>query len=327
MTTLMRDTSGDAPALAAQRDALPPMQRELPVLLDRLTAGRDGKHRSAIAGLTLNRLSAPRPPRHVIQAPVFSVIAQGSKRLSLGEALYGYDPLHYMVSPVDLPVMAQVDDASRSRPYLGLRLDLDLDMLDGLVSAMPPAVGGGAETPRGLHVAALNAPLLDAVLRLLRLLEQPADIAVLAPLYKREILYRLISGEQGAALAAMVVRDSHAARVRAAVALLRERCDRGISMAELARSVNMSVSSLHHHFRAVTSMSPLQFHKRVRLEEARRLLLGGGLEMAIIARRVGYESPSQFSREYRRLFGFSPREDQRRWRAMARGEKQIGGVG
>ncbi|WP_110685175.1 AraC family transcriptional regulator [Salinicola aestuarinus] len=309
-------TGAEAPALPSF-DPSEAGHIELIDLLDRLTDGRDGKHATAIAGLTVNRLSAPQPPRHVIQAPAFSVIAQGHKQLSLGETRHTYDPMHYMVSAVNLPVMARVDDATGDHPYLGLRLDLDIAMLEKLVCDMPAPPMRAEDTRRGLHVERLTAPLLEAVLRLLRLLETPEDIPVLAPMVQREILYRLMSGERGAALSRIALRDSHAGRVRAAAALLRARFDQPVSMATLADEVHMSVSTLHHHFRAVTSMSPLQFQKRVRLEEARRLLLGGELDITAIAGQVGYESPSQFSREYRRLFGDSPRGDRQRWQAPA----------
>ncbi|MFC0336866.1 AraC-type DNA-binding protein [Kushneria avicenniae] len=299
-----------APAPAA---AIAAMRGELIEWLDRLSNGHDGKHATAIAGLTINRMSAPQPPQHVIQTPAFSVIAQGHKQLSLGQAHHTYDPMHYMVSAVNLPVMACVDGATPDRPYLGLRLDLDIALLERLVHEMPLPRMDTDDPGHGLQVEQLEAPLLDAVLRLLRLLETPEDIAVLAPMVQREILYRLLSGTRGAALSRIALRDSHAGRVRAATALLRERFDQTVSMTALAREVHMSVSTLHHHFRAVTAMSPLQFQKRVRLEEARRLLLGGGLDITAIAGQVGYESPSQFSREYRRLFGDSPRADRRRW--------------
>lgn len=294
------------------------MRGELIEWLDRLSGGRDGEHATAITGLTINRMSTPQPPQHVIQTPASSVIAQGHKQLSLGEARHTYDPMHYMVSAVNLPVMACVDGASPDRPYLGLRLDLDIALLERLVHEMPAPSMDTDDPGHGLQVERLEAPLLDAVLRLLRLLDTPGDIAVLAPMVQREMLYRLLSGARGAALSRIVLSDSHAGRVRAATALLRERFDQTVSMTALAREVHMSVSTLHHHFRAVTAMSPLQFQKRVRLEEARRLLLGGGLDITAIAGQVGYESPSQFSRESRRLFGESPRSDRRRWREQGK---------
>ncbi|WP_110708186.1 AraC family transcriptional regulator [Salinicola sp. CR57] len=290
-------------------------RRELVDLLDRLTRGREGKLPSAIPGLSIHRLSAPVPPRYVVHDPVFSVIAQGAKRLSIGNEIYEYDPMNYLVSSVDLPVLAGVSQASRAAPYLGLRLDLDVDLIGELIhdDKLPP--DPAAEPARGLYVNRLEAPLLEAVLRLLRLLDSPQDIPVLAPMIQREIAYRLLRHGHGNRLRQIALQDSQTRRVAAAIRLLRERYAEPLPIAVIAENVHMSVSSLHHHFKAVTAMSPLQYQKQLRLQEARRLLLAGTLEVTTVAQRVGYESPSQFSREYRRCFGLPPQRDRQRWRA------------
>lgn len=292
------------------------LRRELVDLLDRLTAGREGKLPSAVPGLFINRLNAPQPPRHVVHEPVFSVIAQGTKRLSVGDEIYEYDPMHYLLSSVDMPVLAQVTEASREMPYLGLRLDLDVECLGDLIRdpELPTVVS--EDISRGLCVNRLDAPLLEATLRLLRLIETPEDIPILAPMIRREIFYRLLRGGQGARLRQIAQKGSHTHRVATAIRLLRERYSEPLTIASLADDVHMSVSSLHHHFKAVTAMSPLQFQKQLRLQEARRLLLSGDLEVTATAQRVGYESPSQFSREYRRLFGLPPQRDRQRWRQV-----------
>ncbi|MCE3028751.1 AraC family transcriptional regulator [Salinicola sp. DM10] len=290
------------------------LRQELVELLDRLTRGRQGKLPTAIPGLCINRLDAPQPPRHVIHDPVFSVIAQGAKRLAVGEALFEYDPMHSLLAAVDMPVLAEVTQASRERPYLGLRLDLDLECIGELLRDPGLPAIAARETAGGLSVSALETPLLEACVRLLRLLETPADIPVLAPMLRREIFYRLLRGEQGARLAQIASQESHAHRVAAAVRRLREGYAEPLTIAELAAGVHMSVSAFHYHFKALTAMSPLQYQKRLRLQEARRLLLGEDLEVTLAAQRVGYASLSQFSREYRRCFGLSAQQDRQRWR-------------
>lgn len=301
-------------AVAESGDQIAWMRRELVELLDRLSRNGEGKMTTAITGLWINRLSAPHPPKHAIHEPVFSVIAQGGKRLAIGEEIYAYDPMHYLVSAVDLPVLAEVTDASSERPYLGMSLALDSELIGELIHAGELVPTRAEEPVRGLYVNRLDASLLDAVLRLLRLLETPEEIDFLAPLIQREIVYRLLRSGQGARLRQLALRDSQTQRIAAAIRLLQERFDQPLSIAALADNVHMSVSSLHHHFKAVTAVSPLQFQKQLRLQEARRLLLGGNIEVTAAAQRVGYESPSQFSREYRRLFGLAPQRDRRRWR-------------
>jgi AraC-like DNA-binding protein len=288
-------------------------RRELVDLLNRLTGEAQGTINTAIAGLTLHRLGCSGGPKATVQTPALALIAQGSKRVLVGEELYEYDPLHYLVASVDLPAVAKVTVASPTEPYLGVRLDLDLDAVAELIQDenLPPAEHTDAS--RGLYVNRLTAPMLDAVLRLLRLLTTPDDIPILAPLIKREILYRLLRNGQGARLRQMALQDSQTQRVAKAIRLLRENFTQSLRMQSIARDVHMSVSSLHHHFKAVTAMSPLQYQKQLRLQEARRLMLLEDIDVAIAAHRVGYESASQFSREYSRFFGAPPLRDRRRW--------------
>ncbi|WP_427183843.1 AraC family transcriptional regulator N-terminal domain-containing protein [Bordetella bronchialis] len=267
---------------------------------------------TAIPGLHLHRLTCTSGPHHALQLPIFGVIAQGSKLLLVGDEVYDYDPLHYLVSSVDLPVSGKVTVGSPTEPYLGLRLDLDVEAIDDLIHEVdPPSVP--AEVPRGLYVNRLGDTLLDGVLRLLRLLDSPVDIPVLAPMVKREIFYRLLMNGQGAVLRQLVQKDSHTQRIARAIRLLREHYVRPLRVEELARHAHMSPSSFHHHFKAVTAMSPLQFQKQLRLQEARRLMFTSDADVAVVAHQVGYESPSQFSREYSRLFGSAPLRDKRRW--------------
>ena len=239
-------------------------RRHLAGLLERLTRGVEGSVQTAVAGLCLHRIMQPGLPKPAMQSPALGVIAQGSKRVFCGGDEYEYDPLHYMVTSVEVPIVAQVTVASPTQPYLGLRLDLDLDAIVELIQdeKLPPAAH--AEASRGMFVNRLSGEMLDAVLRLLRLVETPEDIAVLAPLVKREIFYRLLRNGQGARLRQMALQDSQTQRVAKAIRLLRENFSRSLRVESIAKDVHMSVSSLHHQFKAVTAMSPLQYQKQLR---------------------------------------------------------------
>jgi AraC-like DNA-binding protein len=288
-------------------------RQDLVCILERLTGKVEGSIETPIAGLTLHRIMRPGGPKPAIQMPALSLIAQGSKRLLVGGEEYEYDPLHYMVTSVDLPAVGKVTVASATQPYLGLRLDLGVEAIVELIQdeKLPPVAH--AEASRGLFVNRLSTTMLDAVLRLLRLVETPDDIPILAPMVKREILYRLLRNGQGARLRQMALQDSQTQRVAKAIRLLRDNFARSIRLESIAKDVHMSLSSLHHQFKAVTAMSPLQYQKQLRLQEARRLMLFGDVDVAIAAHRVGYESASQFSREYSRFFGAPPLRDRRRW--------------
>ncbi|VVE81713.1 AraC family transcriptional regulator [Pandoraea sputorum] len=286
---------------------------ELVHLLERATHGLEGTAPTAVDGLMVHRILHPGGPRPALQQPAFAVIAQGEKRLQIGEAHYAYDPMHYMVSSVHLPVVAQVSGASEQSPYLGMRLNLvaeDVTSLIGDEHLPPPAP---SPCGRGLYVNRLDAALLDAVLRLLRLLDAPRDIPILAPMIKREIIYRLLMNGQGVLLRQMVMQDSQMNRIANAVRWLRDHYAQPLRVESLAQEVHMSVSSLHHHFKLVTAMSPLQYQKQLRLQEARRLIFVADVAVSSAAQAVGYESASQFSREYARVFGEAPLRDKRRW--------------
>ncbi|SUA90443.1 AraC family transcriptional regulator [Pandoraea pulmonicola] len=286
---------------------------ELVHLLERATHGLDGTSPTAVAGLSVHRILHPGGPKPAMQLPAFAVIAQGAKQLQIGDEHYAYDPMHYLVSSVHLPVVAQVSGASEQSPYLGMRLDLDAEDVTSLIgdeNLPPPAA---SVSGRGMYVNRLDAALLDAVLRLLRLLESPRDVPILAPMIKREIVYRLLMNGQGVLLRQMAMQDSQMNRIARAVRWLRENYAQPLRAEALAQEVHMSVSSLHHHFKLVTAMSPLQYQKQLRLQEARRLIFAADVAVAAAALAVGYESASQFSREYARVFGEAPLRDKRRW--------------
>jgi len=221
--------------------------------------------------------------------------------------------MHYLVSSVDLPMVGKVMTSCAEQPYLGLRMDLDTKEIGALIGDESLPQGISSDASRGLFVNRLNATLLDAVLRLLRLLETPRDIPIMAPMIKREILYRLLMNGQGALLRQTALQDSQMNRIAKAIRLMKENFVQPLRVDAIARDVHMSVSSLHHHFKVVTAMSPLQYQKNLRLQEARRLILADDISVAIAAQTVGYESSSQFSREYSRMFGAPPLRDKRRW--------------
>jgi AraC-like DNA-binding protein len=244
---------------------------------------------------------------HSVHDAAVCLVVQGRKQVAVGDRVYRYGGSTYLVVSVDVPVTGQVTEASEAMPYLCLRLDLDRRLLGGLV------LGRAAERTdaraSGLEVAPVTPSLRDAATRLLGLLDQPSDIPVLAPLIERELLYRLLTGPHASALRRIAVGRGHTHRVVRAIDFLRGHYREPIPVARLAAAAAMSPSTFHAHFKAVTGLSPLQYQKLLRLQEARRLMLHEELDAASAAYRVGYESPSQFSREYRRHFGKPPARD------------------
>jgi AraC-like DNA-binding protein len=241
------------------------------------------------------------------------LVVQGAKQATLNDETYLYGPGNYLLNSVDLPVLCNVTQASPEKPYLSFTLRLDPAQMAALISEnLPPPGSNGYE--RGMGVSPLSDGLQDAVLRLLRLLDSPQDIPILYPLIEREILYRLLTGPQGHRLRQIAISDSQPHQISRAIDWLRQNYASPLRIDDLARQVNMSSSSLHHHFKAITAMSPLQYQKQLRLQEARRLMLVEQLDAASAAHHVGYESPSQFSREYSRQYGAPPRQDVARLR-------------
>jgi AraC-like DNA-binding protein len=272
----------------------------------------------ALEGLHLNRSSSPTELGHGVSFPAFCVIAQGSKEILLGDHRYRYDPAHYLITTAALPVAIRITEASRERPYLGLVLRLDPTLVGSvMVEAGHPAPRGHTAV-KAIDVSPLEAGLLDAVVRLVRLLDSPiTEARFLAPLIKREIVYRLLRGEQGGRLHHVAALSGSTHRIVEAIERLRKDFDQPLRIEDLARELGMSVSGFHHHFKAVTAMTPLQFQKQLRLQEARRLMLGEDLDAASAGYRVGYGDASHFTREYKRLFGAPPVRDVERLREAA----------
>ncbi len=271
-----------------------------------------------LKGLRLHRASSPTESVHGMSNLAFCVIAQGSKEVFLGDNRYQYDPAHYLLATAKLPVVSQIIEASQERPYLSLRLELDPTLVGSVMVEAGHFSPRSHADVRAINVSPLDASLLDAVVRLVRLLDTPAEAPFLAPLITREIVYRLLMGEQGDRLRHIAVQGGHTHRIARAVERLRKGFDQPLRIDDIARDLGMSVSSFHHHFKAVTAMSPLQFQKQMRLQEARRLMLGEGLDAAGAGYRVGYNDASHFNREYKRLFGLPPLRDVERVREAAR---------
>jgi AraC-like DNA-binding protein len=271
-----------------------------------------------LKGLHLNRVSSPSECLHSVSIPAFCVIAQGSKEVFLGNDRYQYDPMHYLLATVELPIASQILEASQSQPYLSLRLDLDPTLVGSvMVEAGYPSPQSRTNV-KAIDVSPLDTSLLDAVVRLVRLLDTPAEAPVLMPLLKREIIYRLLMGAQGSRLRQIAVLGGCTHHIARAVYRLRKDFNQPLRIENIARELGMSVSGFHHHFKSVTAMSPLQFQKQLRLQEARRLMLGQNLDANSAAYRVGYDDASHFSREYKRLFGTPPIRDVERLREAAR---------
>ncbi len=267
--------------------------------------------------LHLYRHSVPLEQVYSVAEPSLCVVAQGSKEFLLGESRYRYDPFHYLLVTVDLPSVGQILEASRDCPFLSLRLDLPPSLVSAVMVEAELASPPGPVEVRAITVSPLELGLLDAAVRLIRLLEAPTTAPVLLPLITREIIYRLLVGEQGARLRYLALLGGATTRIARAIERLRQDFDQPLRIEQLAQELGMSVSGLHHHFKAVTALSPLQYQKRLRLLEARRLLLGEDLDATRAAYRVGYQDVSHFNREYKSLFGVPPMRDVHRLRQAA----------
>jgi len=286
-----------------------PKMKELAALTAKLSSG-DGIHSTAVSGLQWIRLSEPHLQLPHVYQPSICVIVQGAKQVLLEEEIYRYAPPQFLAVSVDLPLLGQVTEASAAKPYLCLAIDIDARQIADLIAQSGDASWSRAEvTSRGLFVGELDAAMQDAVLRLARLVETPRDIPVLAPLAMREFHYRLLTGPYGPVIAQMAIAGSNTHKIGQIIRRIRTQLASPIRVDELASMANMSPSSFHQHFKAVTAMSPVQYQKKLRLTEARQLLLARGTDAASAAYRVGYQSVSQFSREYARMFGAPPMRD------------------
>ncbi|EJP3284870.1 AraC family transcriptional regulator [Vibrio parahaemolyticus] len=282
--------------------------QKLAKLIDRWT-GNANQYDTPISGLRFSRWTTPTPPTSYTHNPSICLIAQGRKRVLLGEESFIYDANHFLISSVDLPIIANIIEASEEQPYLGLIMELDLTEISQLIVDSELAFTQAKEAQKGIAVGELSESLLDAFVRLAELLDEGQNIKILAPIIKREIFYRLLMSEQGTRLHQIVTAGSHSHQIAKAIDWLKNNFVKPLSVGDLASYTGMSKSSFYTHFRSMTSMTPLQFQKKLRLSEARRLMLTENLDAMAATFKVGYESPSQFSREYSRLFGAPPSKD------------------
>ncbi|HCH5092706.1 AraC family transcriptional regulator [Vibrio parahaemolyticus] len=282
--------------------------QKLAKLIDRWT-GNANQYDTPISGLRFSRWTTPTPPTSYTHNPSICLIAQGRKRVLLGEESFIYDANHFLISSVDLPIIANIIEASEEQPYLGLIMELDLTAISQLIVDSELAFTQAKEAQKGIAVGELSESLLDAFVRLAELLDEGQNIKILAPIIKREIFYRLLMSEQGTRLHQIVTAGSHSHQIAKAIDWLKNNFVKPLSVGDLASYTGMSKSSFYTHFRSMTSMTPLQFQKKLRLSEARRLMLTENLDAMAATFKVGYESPSQFSREYSRLFGAPPSKD------------------
>ncbi len=268
-----------------------------------------GEQETAVPGLALFRREEPTEPIIGMYEPSVCLVAQGAKRVLLGEDTFVYDAHHYLITSVHLPTVVQITQASPERPYLGLRLKLDLREISQLMVDSNLPQPRAQQSSRGMATGEVTLPLVTAFQRLVELLAEQQDIPILAPVIQREIIYRLLVGDQGERLRQIASAGSQSHQIARAIDWLKGNFARQLSIEELAAQASMSSSTFHHHFRSMTALSPLQFQKQLRLQEARRLMLAERMDAASAAFQVGYESPSQFSREYNRMFGAPPLRD------------------
>ncbi|WP_218586234.1 AraC family transcriptional regulator [Acerihabitans arboris] len=268
---------------------------------------------TAVEGLTILCSEHERPPSHLIMKPALCVVAQGAKWTLFGNRRYDYGPGQALVVSVEMPAFSRVAKASSDQPFLGVVIEFDLGVMRDVLAHLgtPPALD--VATGHGVCVTDFAGPLSDCVLRMVRLLDTPNAIPVLAPMIMREICYWLLTGPHGGEVANIVLANGHAQRIVSAINTLRERYAETVRIRELAAVARMSPSAFHRRFKALTAMTPLQYQKRLRLLAARQLMVTGAANAEMAAWRVGYESPSQFSREYARMFGAPPRRDMTTW--------------
>ena len=265
-----------------------------------------GRYPTAIEGLTIIRRDSVNQPENCFEKPLVAVIIQGFKRSIIGSEEYRYGENDCLVAAVDLPSVSYITEASPDRPLLALSLGLDKYLISQLAAEVPPPSRSANGSCRGISIATVDPDVLDAFLRLAELQEKPEQIPVLAPMIIREIHYRLLIGPQGERLRMLNTLGTQTNHIARSITWLRENYKAPLQVDELAKRANMATSTFHRHFRELTSLSPLQFQKRLRLYEAQRLMLSENEGAEAAALTVGYESPTQFNREYKRLFGVPP---------------------
>ena len=272
-------------------------------------ATSDGIQATPIEGMSLVRISHPSEPMHAVHHPALCIVAQGRKRVIAGDRVLNYDAANFLVVSVDTPVIGQVVEATPEEPYLCVKLELDAAEIGALLIEVGGVTAAAVDAEPSVTVSPIMPELLDAAIRLVKLLERPQDLAVLGPMVKREILYRLLRSDQATKLQQIALAESRLQQVNRAIGWIKQNYRDAFAIETVAAEARMSPSALHLHFKAVTAMSPLQYQKQLRLQEARRMMLSEAVDAATAGHRVGYDSPSQFSREYARVFGAPPLRD------------------
>jgi AraC-like DNA-binding protein len=277
-------------------------------------AAHEGIHQTFVDGVRVARHSKPLPRTPVVYQPLIAFVGQGRKRGYLGDEVYVYDPFNYLVLSVPLPVECEWE-ASPEEPLLVVAVNVEPTMLGEMLLEMDEPLPPVGPTPRGISTNAMSEELSGAVIRLLECLKCPLDSRMLGRQIVREIVYRVLRGEQGGSLRALASREEHFTRIARVLKDIHTECAKPFTVEGLAKRAGMSVAAFHHNFKLVAASSPLQYLKRVRLDRARRLMALDGYNASTAARAVGYESPSQFSREFKRLFGVTPVEEAEQTRA------------
>lgn len=285
-----------------------PAENRLVALLGAL-ATREGPNPTSLSGVKLYRISRPLPRHAAVYEPWIIIIAQGSKRAYFSGDVYIYDADNYLVTAVPMPAECEIPRASPADPYLSLTIRVDPAMIGGLLLEMGAEPQDTQPIPRGLYTSPLTQPIKDAAVRLLDCLKSPTDSKVLGPQFVREIVYRVLRGERGEVLGALAAGNTHLGQISRVMNHLHQNYAKAIDIESLARQAKMSPSVFHQKFKAITTMSPLQYLKSVRLDKARLLMIQDGCTASAAAFAVGYESAPQFSREYKRQFGVSPAQD------------------
>jgi AraC-like DNA-binding protein len=278
-------------------------------------AVHEGMHQTSIDGVRVLRRSEPLPRAPMVYHPNIVIVGQGQKRAYTGNDIYTYNAFNYLVSSVPMPAECEAD-ASPEQPILIVAIDIEPTMLGELILEMDEVSLPAGPTPRGFSTTPMSEELVGTVVRLLECLKSPLDSRILGRQRVREIAYRVLLDEQGGSLRALASRDDHFARIAWVVKFIHVEHVNPLSVEELAKRARMSVPLFHHHFKLVTASSPLQYLKRIRLDRAKRLMAHDGFNASTAARAVGYESPSQFSREFKRLFGTTPVEEAGQTRAQ-----------
>ncbi|AIQ18507.1 AraC family transcriptional regulator [Paenibacillus sp. FSL H7-0357] len=283
-------------------------QKKLAKLIEQFSP-KDGVFETAIPNLSIIRYSGVSEPAYRVYKPSYCIIAQGLKEVLLAQERFEYGSADYLIASMNLPVVGQIIRASSETPYLSIKLEFTHDQILEVINEANVRTVPNDNAKRALFVGQMEHSLMDATLRLIELLNRPEDIPYLAPLFTKEILYTLLKGPYGVTLGQIAMEGSNTYRIREVIDHITTNFNQSMRVEELAETASMSLSSFHRNFKEVTGMSPIQFQKQLRLQEARRVLLSESAEAAEVAFRVGYESSSQFSREYSRMFGSPPRSD------------------